>query len=372
MKFSIVFSVILLSCALAIPVFSSGYSYTDALSTLADSGVSAESCVLYCLDTDETVYSKEENKKLPMASTTKIMTAVVVLENARLSDIIQIPSVAVGVEGSSAYLYQGEKISVRDLLYALMLESANDAAVALAVHTGGDVDSFVSMMNEKADEIGMADSNFENPHGLDSEEHYSTAYDMALLCDYAMQNDEFAEITGTYRKETDTRLFINHNRLLKSCDGVVGGKTGFTKRSGRCLVSVARRNGVTMCAVTLNAPNDWSDHKNMYDAAFDAYESVSIDGTEYDVPVINGRQNSVTVAAGQTDVVIKKESAERLTVRVECDRFIYAPVSKGESVGWIVYSDGDKEICRTELTAKNSVLKNKNKTFIEKIISYIF
>ncbi len=250
MRVRFIISVLLLISLTSLSVSSSGVSYEAAMQTLASVDVSADAFIVYCLDTDETVYAANEHKKLPMASTTKIMTAIVVLESMDTDDTVKVAEEAVGTEGSSAYLMKGETISIKDLLYALMLESANDAAVALAIHVGGDLDTFVSMMNDKAVDIGMKNTRFANPHGLDDAQHYSTAYDMALLCEYAMQNPEFAEISGSYRYETDKRLFVNHNRLIKTCDGVVAGKTGYTKRSGRCLVSVAQRQGVSMCIDT--------------------------------------------------------------------------------------------------------------------------
>ncbi len=369
MKLKAIISIILILSLTYFCVGASGVDYGKAMETISLSGTSAESCVLYCLDTDEVVYASDEHKRLPMASTTKIMTAIVVLENADTEDVITVHKDAVGIEGSSAYLMKGERVSIKDLLYALMLESANDAATALAIAVGEDIESFVSLMNSKACEIGMKDTSFTNPHGLDDEAHYSTAYDMALLCDYAMDNADFADIVSSYRYETDSRLFVNHNRLLKTCEGVIGGKTGFTKRSGRCLVSVARRNSVTMCAVTLNDPNDWKDHKALYDAGFDGYQTLSLKGGEYTIPVINGNRDTVTVTAPDRELVCKKENADSVSVAVCHDRFIYSPVKKGETVGYLVYSADGEEIARTELKAAEDISKIKKKTFIEKIIS---
>ena len=372
MKFKAIISVILLFSLSALCVTASGYDDGKALEALSVSGTSAESCVLYCLDTNETVYASNEKKRLPMASTTKIMTAVVTLENSELEQIVTVPQSAVGTEGSSAYLMKDERISVKDLLYAMMLESANDAAMVLALSVGGDMEGFVELMNSKASEIGMTDTSFANPHGLDDENHYSTAYDMALLCDYAMENEDFAEITGSYRYETETRLFVNHNRLLKTCEGVVGGKTGFTKRSGRCLVSVAVRDGVRMCAVTLNDPDDWKDHSALYDAAYDVYATVSLSGGEYNIPVINGEADYVTVTAEDVNAVCKKTDSDGIDIKVCHERFLYAPVKNGETVGYLSYTVEGKEIARTELKVSEDIERTKKKTFIERIISFIF
>ncbi len=372
MKHKTLIAVILLFCLTVPSINASGYDPQAATQALSLSGTSAEGCMLYCLDTDEVVYATNENKRLPIASTTKIMTAVVALENADIADTVKVPAEAVGIEGSSAYLMKDERISIKDLLYAMMLESANDAATALAVVIGGDVDGFVDMMNLKATELGMSDTHFTNPHGLDDEHHYSTAYDMALLCDYAMDNDTFADITGCYRYETDNRLFVNHNRLLKTCEGVVGGKTGFTKRSGRCLVSVASRDGVRMCAVTLNDPNDWKDHKALFDAGFDAYGTVTLKGDEYSIPVINGVKDMLTAVAPDISVVCKRTDPNSIEIKVCHERFCYAPVNKGMAVGYLIYTANGKEIARTELKVSEDIEKIKNKTFIEKIISFIF
>lgn len=175
MKIKSVVCTILFLIFVPFDIFASGVALLEEQQVLGMSGGSAQSCVTYCLDTDEVIYGTNEHLKLPMASTTKIMTAIIVLENTDTDEVVSIPDSAVGVEGSSAYLMKGERLSVTELLYGLMLESANDAAVALAIITGGDVDNFVALMNEKAESIGMKDTHFTNPHGLDDEEHYSTS-----------------------------------------------------------------------------------------------------------------------------------------------------------------------------------------------------
>ncbi len=355
-------------------VSASGISYDDALETMAIIGTSAEAVLLYCCDNDETVYSENGDKKLPMASTTKIMTVVVALEHADIDKEIKVPKEACGVEGSSVYLYPDEKITMKDLLYAVMLESANDAATALAIAVGGDLSDFVKMMNAKAAEIGMLNSNFVNPHGLDHEQHYSTAYDMALLMDYAMENPVFAEITGTYKYTSPmgetARVFINHNRLLNTYNGVCGGKTGYTKRSGRCLVSVAERDGVRLCAVTLNDPDDWKDHAELYDAGFELYERLELDGAVYEIPVINGNSDTVTAVASPVSVVTKKGTADKIVTSVCHPRFCYAVINKDEVLGWVIYTVDGKELAVSEIKADHEVRSIKYKNFFEKIISF--
>ena len=212
--------------------------------------VSAEAAILIEADSGEIIYSKNENTRMPMASTTKIATALTALTIAEASTSITIPNEAVGVEGSSIYLVEGESLTLEQLLYALLLESANDVAVAIAVGLSGSVGAFADQMNFVVHELALKNTHFVNPHGLDDEEHYTTAYELACLAQYALQNTLIRTIVGT-RKHTiphpgdvGARLLINHNKLLRLYDGCIGVKTGFTKRSGRCLVSAAERDGV--------------------------------------------------------------------------------------------------------------------------------
>ena len=212
--------------------------------------------------------------KLPIASLTKIMTAITVIENIDVNSIVEIGKESVGIEGSSMYLKEGQKYTVLELLYGLMLASGNDAAIALANFTGGSVENFSSMMNETARKLGLKNSHFVNPSGLDAEGHYSSALDLATLTAYALKNPVFSEIVSTKQKTIGTQVFVNHNRLLREIEGCIGVKTGYTKRCGRCLVSAVERNGVTLICVTLNCSNDWSTHKAQYDVAFSRCERV--------------------------------------------------------------------------------------------------
>ena len=366
---------ILFAVLLESSVGASGYREVGSVDVMSDVSVSAEAVILYCCDNGEVVYSSDCDKTLPMASTTKIMTAVVAIDNAEINDEVRVDASACGVEGSSVYLYKNERITIKDLLYAVMLESANDAAAALAVAVCGDLESFVGMMNAKAAELGMKNTSYRNPHGLDEEGHYSTARDLALLMSYAMKDPVFAQITGTYRYSCEmkdaeaARMFINHNRLLNSCEGVCGGKTGYTKTSGRCLVSVAVRDGVMLCAVTLNDPNDWKDHSSLYDAGFSVYGRYDFDAQTVVIPVINGVSSTVGGRAEGISVVVKKEDADRISIVYEHDRFIYADIKKGELLGRIVYTvDGVRVGC-SEIVAAEDVEAIKYKNFFEKIIS---
>ena len=212
------------------------------------------------------------------------MTALVVCELIPLDQAVSIPKNAVGTEGSSVYLQEGEILTIKELLAALLLESANDAAAALAIVTAGSIENFAKKCNEKAAELGLKSSNFTNPHGLYDENHYTTAYDLAIITAYALKEPTIREIVATKKLQIPlgitehnpfgqgTRYLKNHNKMLSTYEGAIGVKTGFTKKSGRCLVSAAEKNGLTLIAVTLNAPDDWKDHTAMLDFGFENFE----------------------------------------------------------------------------------------------------
>ena len=220
------------------------------------------------------------NKTFP-ASTTKILTALVVLENLHLSQKITIPKEAVGIEGSSLYLREGEVMTVEDLLYGMMLRSGNDAATSLAIAVSGNINDFAEQMNKKAKECGAVNSNFVNPHGLHDPDHYTTAYDLALITAEAMQSPYFCQIIMSQKarigENESTRVIANKNKMLKLYDGANGVKTGFTKSSGRCLVSSAKKNGMQLISVVLNRGDMWGDSMSILDYAFDNFEMVDVE-----------------------------------------------------------------------------------------------
>ncbi len=336
-------------------------------STSSDApGLSAASAVLMEAETGAVLLAKDADTRRPMASTTKIMTALVVLETCDPATTVRIPCGAVGVEGSSVYLVENEALTVEQLLQALMLESANDAATALAIVTAGSVEAFAQRMNDKAASLGLADTAFENPHGLDGEGHYTTARDLATLTAYALKNDAFRRIVSTQRAviplngTEGARLLLNHNRLLRSYEGCIGVKTGFTKRSGRCLVSAAQRDGVTLVAVTLKAPDDWNDHRRMLDYGFARLETVTLLGEEGYwgvVPAVGGTSPCFRYAAlGPLSVTLPRERGEVVAV-CEMSQFYYAPVSEGEVIGRIVWYAGGREIASRPLIAVDPVEK---------------
>lgn len=233
---------------------------------------SAQSAILTDADTGEILYAFNAYEPSLIASTTKIMTALLALENGALQREFIIPPEATGVEGSSLYLKEGERLTVEALLYGMMLHSGNDAAVALAICCGGSVERFVSMMNEKAEALGLTQTSFANPNGLDSAENYSTAADMAKLTAYALQNDDFVRIVSKKSITIGGRSLTNHNRLLWQAEGILGVKTGYTRAAGRILVSAAERKGRRLIAVTIRDGDDWRDHSALFDFGFSRYE----------------------------------------------------------------------------------------------------
>lgn len=253
----------------------------DCLSVTSSGGSSSKGAVLMEQSSKRVLSAYNANIKMYPASTTKVLTALVVLNNLPLDRIVTVPKSAEGVEGSSIYLREGQKISVEDLLYGLMLRSGNDAAVALALETSKSIDAFAALMNETARRIGALSSNFINPHGLHDDKHYTTAYDLALITAAAYENKDFVKIVSTAQRKItvdgEARYIANKNKMLKHYDGANGVKTGYTKKSGRCLVSGAKRNGMQLICVVLNCPDMWKDSVRMLDFGFENYVLTPLD-----------------------------------------------------------------------------------------------
>lgn len=354
--------------------------FSAKINAISDISVSAQSAILINAENGDIYYSKNANQQMPMASTTKIMTALVAAENSHISDTVSIDRRAVGIEGSSIYLSEGELLTMENLLYSLLLASANDAAAAIAIEIGGSIEGFADMMNEKARELGLENTHFDNPHGLDSETHYTSAHDLAVMTLEALKNETVAKIVSTYKTSFDgengTRVVINHNKLLKSYEGCIGVKTGFTKRSGRCLVSAAERNGMKLIAVTINAPNDWADHKAMLDAGFDSYHKLSLLNASQQkiwMPVVGGKEQ--TVLCTNTDeissILPSNITSENCVISLESPRFLYAPIKTGDSVGKLVCRVDGEIIGESNVTAAYSVEKIEyKKSLSQKILSF--
>ena len=329
---------------------------------------SARSALLYSPENGEILYSKNEDLKLPMASTTKIMTALVAVEKCSINDTVTIAEEAVGIEGSSAYLKGGDTYTLEELLYALLLQSANDASVAIAIHTAGDVEGFTDLMNEMAIELGAYNTSFKNPSGLDAEGHYTTAKDLARITAAALANEDIARIVSTSSKtivsdEGTVRNLTNHNKLLFKYDDCIGVKTGYTKKSGRCLVGAAIRDGLTLITVTLDAPDDWNDHINMLEYGFSVRQKLLVlekDEINLSVPVICGNKESVTLTNSEPVYVITPLTKKAITQDIVIPKYLIAPISAGDALGEVSFYLDDLKIATTSLSAKEAV-KYKNK-----------
>lgn len=320
-----------------------------ALPCAAAPDCAAGCAILMDADTGAVLYEKQADRRSLIASTTKIMTAIVVLEHCDPDDEFVIPPEAMNIEGSSVYLQAGEVLTIRDLLYGMMLHSGNDAAVALALACSGSVEEFVVLMNLKAQSLGMANSSFENPNGLDGERHYSTARDLAVLAAYALENPEFRKIVSTKRIQCGSRVFVNHNKLLWSLEGAIGVKTGFTKAAGRILVSAAERNGRRLVAVTINDGNDWQDHTCLYDYGFALYQErtlIELRAPVTEIPLMDGSR--VMLLAGDS-VTCYASKNEQLTIRLLYPRQAFSAGIPGTFAGSAAVYLGERRIATIRL-----------------------
>lgn len=294
--------------------------------------VQAASAVVMASD-GQCLYEKDADSRMLIASTTKIMTALVCIEQAELDEIVTPKPRHCEVEGSSMYLKAGEDYTVRELLTGLLLASGNDAALALADYVGGSEEGFVRLMNQKAQQLHLTNTSFANPHGLDAEGHASTARDLARLMLACMENDAFRELNATVAAEIHGQYLHNHNRLLTDCPGCIGGKTGYTQAAGRCLVSCCERDGLRLVCVTLSDPDDWRDHKNLYDWAYAHFRMLDLNQScSFEVPVLSGSRSVLNaIPAEGACLVLPRE--ESITLKAELPHFVFAPIKKGETAG---------------------------------------
>ena len=303
-------------------------------------GLSAESACLIIADTKEVVYEKNAYERMPMASTTKIMTAIVALEKSKPQDVVTVSANASSQEGSSIYIETGDKISMENLLYGLMLNSGNDAAVAIAEYISGNVENFSMEMNNLAQKIGVRDTSFKNPNGLDADGHYTTAYDLAVITSYAMQNEDFRRIVSTLEKsakvnDNDILYFKNHNKLLKLYEGTIGVKTGYTKKCGRCLVSAAEKNGVELISVTLNAPDDWNDHMKMMDYGFSCCKNTEIlkSGETIKTLYTTDKKEVGCILGEDIYMNIFEGRLPKTEINLHLPEVLLSPINAGEKIG---------------------------------------
>lgn len=348
--------------------------------TAGAAAYSARSMVLTEKSTGTVLLDINCDQPLPMASTTKIMTALVTLENAELSERVKIPAQAAGVEGSSMYLTAGETLTVEELLYGLMLTSGNDAATALAIHVGGSEQAFVDLMNRKARELGLTSTQFANPSGLPDDRHYTTARELALITGAALDHPVFAKLVSSksasvsYRDTPGGRKLQNHNKLLTMYDKAIGVKTGFTKKAGRCLVSAAENEGVVLICVTLNDGDDWNDHITAHEYGFSVTRKLSLaKAGEIEVALATPDGTPVTAVNERDVATVVFDPAAQATAVIRAERFVYAPRKKGDAVGSVsFYVDGN--LAATEplvLTAEIPAPPLKKQLFFTRIIQKI-
>ena len=298
--------------------------------------VSAGKAIVVDAQTGRVLYEKDADSQSLIASTTKIMTALIVCEQCNVLDRMCIPKEAVGIEGSSMYLQEGEILTLQELLYGMMLSSGNDAATALAIYCAGTVEGFAQLMNDKARMLGLSNTHFVNPHGLDAPGHYSTARDLAILACYAMKNPIFAQTVSTKTVSVGERCLTNHNKLLWQFDGADGVKTGFTKAAGRILVSSAVRQGRRLVCVTIDDRDDWADHKSLLEKGFTRYSITQLveKGQRMgSVTVFGGVKNTVRLIA-DADFSYALASGERISFVLSAKGFTYAPTVAGGEAGF--------------------------------------
>lgn len=336
------------------------FAFTSKISAAENITLSAKAAVLIEADTGTVIIEKNDNVKLPMASTTKIMTTLLTLESGDLDKIYPIPDEALMTEGSSMGLCFGESVTKNELCYGMMLPSGNDAANTAALIIGGSYENFARQMNRRAERIGMKNTNFITPSGLHDDEHYSTAYDMALLTREALKNECFSEIcrTKSIKLSSDgfktDKYLSNTNRLLSKYQYCIGVKTGFTDEAGRCLVSAAEKDGVKLIAVTLNAGDDWNDHIKMYETGFACTKRVKLDDftDNVTVDVVGGTSDCIKCKlSSPPEFTAVNGTLPDISEKIFIPDFLYAPIMPGDEVGYVEYSSYGNVICKRAVVA---------------------
>lgn len=340
--------------------------------------VNAGASVLYCVETDSVLYSHNENKAMKMASTTKLMTSLITLEKAKKHNKTVTFTKDMIEEGSSMYLKVGEKVTLKDLCVGMLLPSGNDASTASAITIAGSKEIFADLMNKRAKKIGMKNTHFVTPSGLDDKDHYSTAYDMALLMKECLKNKSFCEISSSkgksvfFKKPKDKAVtYINHNRLLSTYEYCISGKTGYTDSAGRCLVTASRKNNITLIAVTLNDKTDWKDHTALYDYGFSKLKSKVFNEKIITQDIVGGNKDTIALKVeGKTFVTDNKKDNYREKIIIP--PFAYAPIKRGDKAGMIEYTKNGKVVDRKSITySENIKYKGSKKSFWD-LIKEIF
>ncbi len=347
----------------------------------SDINISAKSAILMCADSNSIIWAKDEHRKLPIASTTKIMTSILTIEQIEAcgNSEIEITDEMVRVEGTSMGLMPKDVVTLESLVKGMLLCSGNDAANAASIAVSGEKEKFIDLMNDKAKQIGMLNTRFVTPSGLDQGDHHSTAYDMALLGSYAMENESFANIASKKSMKVEfispnkTVNFKNHNKLLRLYEGCIGIKTGFTKAAGRCLVSCAQKNGVRLVAVTLNAPSDWDDHMKLYDYGFENTISKTFDDQNINLTIKVDNSDTDTLELNSStwfSKTFKKGDENKVIREIELPEFCQAPIQKGQIIGKVNYHINGKIIGSNDLTASKNIEAKPIHNFWSKVSDF--
>jgi len=338
--------------------------------------VNAAAAIVVDMDSGRVLYEKNAYSRRAIASTTKIMTAIVAIENGNLDDIVTVSKRAANTSGSTIDLKEGEQLTLKDMLYGLMLNSGNDAAIAIAEHIGGSVEDFADMMNEKAKELGAKDTHFVTPHGLDTPGHYSTAYDMALITRYALTNPVFSSIVCTKSSSIKGRQLYNTNEMLSIYPGANGVKTGYTGQAGRCLVTSSTRDNWRIVSVVLGCSTRTQragSSQNMLDYAYKTYKThdlIKENEKIKDIPVIKGIKKSVPIlAVNSISFPLKQEEVNSIKREIFLPQSIHAPIKAGVEVGEIKYFLNGKVFASTALITGESIRRKGFLDYFGEILS---
>lgn len=357
--------------------------------------INSRAAIVYDRNSGQILFGKNENEKRKMASTTKIMTAIIVIENSHLDDIVTISSKAAGTGGSRLGLHTNDKISVKNLLYGLLLCSGNDAAVALAEHVGGTVGGFAELMNQKCSDLGLISTHFVTPHGLDNEEHYTTAYELAIITNYALKNDIFRKVVGTKNYtitiNNSSKTLSNTNELLGNLDGVYGVKTGFTNGANRCLVTAVKRDQLDIICIVLGADTKkdrTKDSIELIEYVFQNFEPVNIKekiNEEFNnwklcnlsnFHIEKGTSNNIELQLDDLSydfLPIHRNYIDSISIYIYCDNTLEAPIASNSIIGYLTISINNQTVIHLNIKTTNTIAKKTSLDFFNEIFSnYIY
>ena len=356
------------------------FAFPAAVHAAEKPDISAQSYVLYCPQSGSVILSENAEKRMKPASTTKLMTTLLTLEAAQRKNTALTFTREMSAEGSSMYLKYGEKLRLSDLAVGMMMCSGNDAANAAALTIGKSSEKFAALMNKRAKQLGMKNTHFVTPSGLDDDNHYSTALDLALLMAAGLKNKAFRELTAQKSAKVSfinpkdkTVSYNNHNKLLRLDPRCIGGKTGYTQAAGRCLVSAASENGVTLICVTLNDRDDWNDHIALYDYGFSNISAYTPEKINLKIPCVGGVTDIVNAVCGNAEpILLGADESKRVKRKIVTESFLYAPVKKGGTVGSVEYYLDGRLLKSYKLTAENDIETEKVKTSFWQKIKELF